>query len=117
MQSGNIATAYGAAVKNFIFRNNIVFENEYGIKGDGMGSGQEVIDKLFSKGTVMGNIIIGGKGSQYREKNFFLTSISQVGFVNAGKGDYRLRSESIYLHGLDGKRIGADLDVNLVGGK
>ncbi len=118
IQSGSIASAYGKPVKNFIFRNNIVFENEYGIKGDSMGSGQEVIDKLFSNGTVTGNIIIGGKSSLYKEKNFFLSSIGQVGFVNAEKGDYRLRSGSPFLNqGFGGKRIGADLDAKLVGGK
>jgi len=118
IQSGSIANAYGKPVKNFVFRNNIVFENEYGIKGDSMGSGQEVIDKLFSNGTVTGNIIIGGKSSLYREKNFFVSSIGQVGFVNAEKGDYRLRSDSPYLNkGFGGKRIGADLDAKLVGGK
>jgi hypothetical protein len=117
IQSGSIANAYGEPVKNFIFRNNIVFENEYGIKGDDMGSGQEVIDKLFSNGTVTGNIIIGGKSSLYREKNFFLNSIDQVGFVNAKKGDYRLRSNSPYLNkGFGGKRIGADLDAKIIGG-
>lgn len=118
IQSGSIANAYSTPVKNFIFRNNIVFENEYGIKGDSMGSGQEVIDKLFSNGTVAGNIIIGGKSSLYREKNFFLSSIGQVGFVDAGKGDYRLPSGNRYLNqGFGGKRIGADLDSRLVGGK
>lgn len=118
IQSGSIANAYGEPVKNFVFRNNIVFENEYGIKGDNMGSGQEVIDKLFSNGTVTGNIIIGGKSSRYREKNFFLDSINQVGFVNAEKGDYHLRGDSSYLNkGFGGKRIGANLDAKLVGGK
>lgn len=118
IQSGNIANAYGEPVKNFVFRNNIVFENEYGIKGDNIGSGQEVIEKFFSNGTVVGNIIIGGKNSLYREKNFFLDSINQVGFINAGKGDYRLGSSSPYLNkNFNGKRIGADLDTKVVVGK
>ncbi len=118
IQSGNIASAYGKPVKNFVFRNNIVFENEYGIKGDNIGSGQEVIDKFFSNGTVMGNIIIGGKNSLYREKNFFLNSIDQVGFINAGEGDYRLEGNSPYLNkGFGGKRIGANLDTKNIGGK
>ncbi len=117
IQTGNITNAYDAPVKNFIFRNNIIFENEYGFKGDNMGSGQEVINKLFSNGTVTGNIIIGGKASLYREKNFFLNSINQVGFVSAENGDYRLRQDSPYLNkGFDNKRIGADLDPQSVGG-
>jgi hypothetical protein len=118
IQNGSIANAYGKPVKNFVFRNNIVFENEYGIKGDSMGSGQEVIDKLFSNGTVTGNIIIGGKSSLYKEKNFYLSSIRQVGFVNPEKGDYRLPNGNPYLNrGFGGKRIGASLEARLVGGK
>jgi hypothetical protein len=112
VQSGNIASAYGAPVKNFIFRNNIVFENEYGIKGDSIGSGQEAIIKFFSNGTVEGNIIIGGKATLYREKNFYLTSIKQIGFINAEAGDYRLQSASPYLNkGFGGKQIGANLNL------
>lgn len=118
LQSGNIANAYGAPVKKFIFRNNIVFENEYGIKGDNMGSGREVIVKLFSNGTVADNIIIGGKSSLYREKNFFLNSLEQIGFRNVKAGDYRLQNSSAYLStGFGGKSIGADLDITTVGGR
>ncbi len=118
VQSGNIASAYGEPIKNFVFRNNIIFENEYGFHGDNMVSGQPTFDKFFPNGTVTGNIIIGGKSSLYREKNFFLNSISQVGFINAEKGDYRLRNDSPYLNkGFGGKRIGADLDTKLIGRK
>jgi hypothetical protein len=117
IQTGNIANAYGAPVKNFVFRNNIVFENEYGFKGDGTGSGQEAINKFFPNATVTGNIIVGGKSSLYKEKNFFLNSIGEIGFTNAEKGDYRLPANNPYLNkGFGSKRIGADLDVKLVGG-
>ena len=117
IQTGNIASAYDAPIKNFIFRNNIIFENEYGFKGDNMGSGQDVINKLFSNGSVTGNIIIGGKVSLYRDKNFFLNSINQVGFMDVANGDYRLRKDSPYLNkGFDSKRIGADLNPQSVGG-
>jgi hypothetical protein len=117
IQTGNITNAYGKPVKNFVFRNNIVFENLYGIKGDGMGSGQEVINSFFSNGTVTGNIIVGGKAGLYREKNFFLNSISQIGFVSAEKGDYRLQKDSPYLNkGFTGKSIGADFNPQSVGG-
>ncbi len=118
IQTGNIASAYGTPIKNFVFRNNIIFENEYGIKGDNMGSGQEVIDKLFSNGNVTGNIFIGGQSSRYRDKNFFVRSIAQIGFRNPGIGDYRLRLESPYLNkGNGGAHIGVDLDPNTVGRK
>ena len=116
INTGNITNAYGP-VKKFIFRNNIIFDKDYGFKGDATPSGQQTIDKFFPDGTVTSNIIIGGNSSLYREKNFFLNSIAQVGFVNAEKGDYRLRSDSPYLNkGFGGKQVGANLDLSLVGG-
>ncbi|MBC7899303.1 MAG: hypothetical protein H7070_04555 [Saprospiraceae bacterium] len=118
IQSNNITMAYGEPIKGFVFRNNIVFENEYGMIGDSLGPGQATIDKFFPGGTVANNIIVGGASSLYREKNFFLSSLSQVGFMNAGAGDYRMRSDGPYLNkGFGGKRIGADLDPKMVGGK
>lgn len=118
IQNGNISNAYGNPIRNFLFRNNIVFENEYGIKGDNMGSGQPAIAKFFSNGSVAGNIIIGGSSQLYKEPNVFLASLSQVGFENPENGEYRLKANSPYLkQGFGGKRIGADLDAKRVGGK
>ena len=118
IQTGNIANAYGKPVRNFTFRNNIVLENEYGIKGDNMGSGQQAISAFFSGGSVTGNIIIGGSSTLYKEPNIFLAALSQVGFENPENSEYRLKPNSPYLKmGFGGKRIGADLDPKQVGGK
>lgn len=117
IQTGNIANAYGKPVRNFTFRNNIVLENEYGIKGDNMGSGQQAIAAYFSGGPVTGNIIIGGSSTLYKQPNIFLASISQIGFLNPAKGDYRLKPDSPYIKAASGKSIGAHLDPEQVGGK
>jgi hypothetical protein len=118
IQTGHITVAYDKPVKNFVFRNNIVFHNEYGFFGDELGDWPTAIDRYFPGGIVNTNIIIGGNSNRYREKNFFLTSINQVGFVNAAQGDYRLRNESPYKDkGFGGKNIGADLDPKAVGSR
>jgi hypothetical protein len=118
LQSGNIASAYGTPVDHFVFRNNIVFENEYGIKGDNMGSGQSVIDFFFSSGTVSHNIIIGGRTSNYKERNFFPTSLDKVGFADLRAGDYRLSSNSPYFNqGANGAPIGSQLVTANVGSR
>ncbi|HEY8559746.1 MAG TPA: hypothetical protein VIL74_05035 [Pyrinomonadaceae bacterium] len=116
LQSGSIAIAYGEPVKNFEFRNNIVFENEYGMKGDSTASGQPTIDKFFPAGSFACNLIIGGKSASYKEKNLYVESLGPAAFANPEKGDYRLKRDSAYVSsGCGGKRIGADLDPASVG--
>ncbi len=75
--------------------------------------------KIFGSGSNQrDNIIIGGKAALYREKNFYLTSIKQIGFINAEAGDYRLQNNSPYLKkGFGGKQIGANLNSQTVGRK
>ena len=116
IQKGNITNSYGEPITGFKFRNNIVFENEYGIKGDNMGSGQEAIDKFYPGGTVTGNIFIGGTPTLYREPNVFPASIGLIGFEGAKDRSYKLPVNSPYRKaGAAGGRIGADIDPNLVG--
>lgn len=118
VQKNNITTAYGQPVRGFVFRNNIVNENEYGFFGEEIGSGQRSIDKFFPGASVTGNIIVGGNPSLYREPNIFLEKFELIGFNAASRGAYRLPANSPYLKaGIGGKRIGADLDAKKVGVK
>ena len=115
LQTGNIANVYGRPSKRFIFRNNIVFENEYGIRGDNMGSGQEVVDLLLSRGVVSNNVIIGGPNARYRMTNFFPPNAGEVGFVDA-RSNFNLRPDSRYSKlGDSGSQIGAQLEYSTVG--
>lgn len=117
IQTANITSAYGEPVKNFVFRNNIVFHNEYGFTGDSTAPGQGAINAFFPGGDVSFNVIVGAE-PKGRSKNFFPASVKQVGFVNPDAGDYRLRSDSPYtVKGFGGKQIGANLDARSVGGR
>lgn len=116
INTGHIGKAYGAPVTGFVFRNNIVFQNEYGFKGDGTPTGRPSLSKFYSNGTVANNIIVGGDPALYPEKNFYPASIRQIGFTD--DGNYLLRPDSPYLkRGAGGKRIGADLIIGNVGGR
>ncbi len=118
IHDGSIAIAYNKPLTNFVFRNNIVFQNEYGFFGDGIGSGKIALAQHFPKAVLTNNIIIGGDSATYGNTNFFPTSILQIGFVNPDANDYRLSEKSPYLtRGFDGKQIGANLDPKTVGGK
>ena len=116
LQTGNITGAYGEPVRNFIFRNNIVFENEYGFHGDSMAPGQGSIDAYFPNSIVSHNLIIGGSATRYRDKNYFPASIAQVGFANPGAGDYSLKPNSPFLtQGHRNDPIGARIRAATVG--
>lgn len=118
LQTGNISNAYDKPSRGFVFRNNIIFENEYGFKGDGIGSGKPTIDKYYPNGDVSFNAIIGGNASLYRGRNLYPTSVRQLGFTEYEKGDFRLRPDSpLRGKGFQGKNIGADLVEKTVGGR
>lgn len=116
INKAHIANAYDAPVTGFVFRDNIVFEGEYSFKGDGTPAGQQTLDKFYPQGKVVNNIIVGGTGSLYREKNFYLSSIKQIGFENPSAGNYLLQSSSPYINkGTNETQIGAKLNLEKVG--
>jgi len=113
IHDGSITIGYGAPVRGFVFRNNVVFNNEYGFFGDGIGSGRVALDRYFPQGVVTGNAMIGSSSSDYGSSNFYPSSAGQIGFSNAASGDYRLRTDSEYSR----RNVGADLDPRTVGGR
>jgi hypothetical protein len=118
LQTGNIASAYDEPIRGFVFRNNIVFENEYGFKGDGTASGKATLDKYFPGGDVSFNAFIGGSPASYGGKNLYPNTVRQLGFINYEAQDFRLRPDSpLRGKGFQGKNIGADFDQKTVGGK
>ncbi|MEJ7623928.1 MAG: hypothetical protein WKF34_08025 [Pyrinomonadaceae bacterium] len=117
IHDGSITIGYGAPVRGLVFRNNIVFNNEYGFFGDGIGSGQVAINRYYPGASIVGNILVGGRAAEYGRENFYPASRSAIGFVAGSAGDYRLRSDSQFSRGGGGKGIGADLDPRTVGGK
>lgn len=115
IQKGSITNAYGEPIKNFIFRNNIVFQNEYGFFGDSFGGGKRAINKYFPRAVIDKNIIIGGDSAEYGGGNFYPTSIRQIGF--ADMKNYSLGSNNPYkTKGFGGKQVGADINPSVIGG-
>lgn len=115
IQTGNITNAYGNPVKNFVFRNNIVFRNEYGFFGDSLGEGKRAINKYFPRGIIEKNIIVGGESSVYGTKNYYPASIRQIGFSDMK--NYILPNSNPYrTKGVGGKQVGASIDLDEVGG-
>ncbi|MBZ5559224.1 MAG: glycosyltransferase family 2 protein [Acidobacteriia bacterium] len=94
----------------FVFRNNIVPHNLYGVIGGDAGFGVASIDRYFPDSIFQGNVIIGGAVDRYPLGNFFPASPAGVGFADWGGHDFRLISVSPFLHaGTDGRAPGVDL--------
>jgi len=109
LHTGNIVTAEGRAHTGFVFRNNIVLQNDYGVTGAGKASGRNTLDAFFPDALFVGNVIVGGDASVYPPDNFFPRSVDQIGFVDRGQGDYRLAKSSRYTgSAIGGKDAGVD---------
>ncbi len=115
IQTGNMSNAHGPPTKDFIFRNNIIYNNEYGFFGDGSSPGRVALNEYFPGFIVTNNIIIGGDSKDYGRSNFYPSSIRQIGFID--RKHYRLGKNNPYRsRGFGGKQIGADIDPASVGG-
>lgn len=115
IQKGSITNAYGEPIRNFVFRNNIVFQNEYGFFGDSFGSGKRAINRYFPRALIESNIIIGGDSSEYGRNNFYPASLRQIGFADTE--NYNLGNNSPYkTKGSGGKQVGAQIDPGKIGG-
>lgn len=94
----------------FVFANNIVMHNDYGIIGGSTGIGHPSLERYFPAAKVRGNIMVGGAPDSYPGGNFFPKSPAEVGFVEPASGDYRLKNPGAY-RTKDGAYIGADFNA------
>jgi hypothetical protein len=112
IHTGNVITAYGKPNANFVFTNNLMLHNQYGVIGDGAGVGNITLNQYFPNCVFKKNVIAGGRSSAYPPDNFFPATISEAKFADQSKGDYRLSASSPYKNaGTDGKGIGCDMEA------
>ena len=110
LQAANITGAFGEPTTGFIFRNNIVMQNEYGFHGDNRSPGSDTIDFYFPRSVFSNNAIVGGDASLYKGRNMYPASLKQIKFMNADSGDYRLSPDSpLRKAGAGGADIGANI--------
>ncbi|HEY6230107.1 MAG TPA: hypothetical protein VIW64_02475 [Pyrinomonadaceae bacterium] len=104
-QAGNIITAYGAPASDFVFRDNIVQFNNYGIAclitGADCG-GDNRFCNCFPGGSFRGNVIADNLGAaagnhdqeKYPAGNYFVSSFQRIGFNDSARGDWSLGAGS-----------------------
>ena len=111
-QTGNLITVYGVPSQGFVFTNNIALHNQYGIIGDGSGSGDLTLDRFFPGSMVKKNVIVGAPEARYPKKNYYPQSVDQVGFIDKPNGNYELSSSSPYKNaGTKNRDVGADVEA------
>jgi len=96
--------------------NNISPHGQYGVYGNGVGTGTIALE-TYARGYVfLKNVLAGGSASKYPADNFFPPDLLSVGFVDYAAGDYRLSGASAYrLAGTDGLDLGADFSTIVAG--
>jgi hypothetical protein len=95
-----------------VFTNNIVQNNAWAIMGNSASPGNGTIGTFFPGSQFFGSIIAGASPASYPSGNFYPPSLSAVGFVDLGNGDYRLSPSSPYVRSAtDGTDVGANIDA------
>ena len=110
--TGNIIVTYGEPTTNFIFRNNIVQHNNYGVVCEGGAKA------CFKPADFSGNVIIDNKGSgasgyplerNFPPGNYFPISFDAVKFVDYTNKQWKLADSSRFKgKATDGKDPGVD---------
>lgn len=116
--SHNIVMAEGVPHPRFVFSNNIVQHNQYGIIGTGTGPGLATLSTYFPGAAITGNAIVGGSAESYPPSNFFPARLADVGFAREAHASPRLAAGSPYRHAAtDGTDVGVDVDALESAGK
>lgn len=113
VQTGNVVIAYGRPVQGFVFRNNLVRHNAYGIKGDSRATGTATIETYLPGATVTNNAFAEGPGNRYPEGNMFPSfAVWASQFRDFERGDFLLTPASIYRRAAtDGEDLGANIQA------
>ena len=90
------------AVRDLVFRGNVVRNNKYGILGAGAAPGQATIEQYLPGLVFAGNIIAGGKRDAYPKYNLFVDAAAFLElFQQPDAGNYRLKDGEL-------RGVGAD---------
>jgi hypothetical protein len=112
LHSGSISKSWGDPMPGYVFRNNLLKHNEYGIFGDGVHIGSETLSAYFPRCVFEKNVVVGAEPGLYPRGNFYPQSLEKVQFVNRAGGNYRLAASSPYKGAAtDGKDIGCDFNA------
>jgi PKD repeat protein len=109
--TSNIVVIDDGQSQGFVFTNNLLKHNTFGIFGSGVGFGNPALSAYFPGAIVRRNVLAGGKASLYPPDNFFPSVTTfYAQFVNYSAQNYALLAGSLYVgRATDGKNIGVDV--------
>ena len=108
-QTGNIMTCYGPPTTNFVFRNNIVQYNSYGLYCPPNALSGESLGNIIADNS--GSISANGYPATIPRGNLVVSSYQQLGFVDMIQGDWRLSPQSkAKRRGTNGSDPGVDFE-------
>jgi len=122
-QAGNVITAYGKPTDGFIFRDNIVQFNQYGIVCliSALECGRDnIFCNCFPGGVFRGNVLADNLGAAANDRieekyplgNYFVSSFQRIGFADFAHGNWQLEANSrTRKRASDGRDPGVDLDA------
>jgi hypothetical protein len=99
------------ATDGFVFTNNVMRHNTYGIIGSNQGPGLSSITRYFPGSLITANVLAGGSAKSYPAGNLFPTKeVFETQFVDYAGGDYALVPTSTWKRAAtDGFDLGADI--------
>ncbi len=117
VHSGTAIKVYGRKngapwpVDGFVFRDNLMRHNTYGVIGDQQGPGQPTLSAYFHGLQFERNVLAGGQPSLYPGVNYFPSLADfEAAFVNAAAGDFALAATTPFKGwASDGGPLGADI--------
>lgn len=103
----------GKIVDGFVCRNNILASGNHGIAGTDSEPGIESLNRYLKNWTFRNNLLIGKvRKSMYPVDNFFVPSLTEVGFVDPETGNHELLPTSPYREAGDRNQpLGVDMEA------
>lgn len=100
----------GPPVKGLVMHSNLFQAGPYGVHGSDAGSGNGTLKRYAPGAVFKRNVIVGADCSAYPGETFCPSRMTDAGFVNALKGNFRAAIGALRNRALDGGDIGADID-------
>jgi hypothetical protein len=94
----------------FVFTNNIMPDNLWGIMGGNASPGNGTLAMYFPNAKILDNVFAGSDPSIYPTGNYYPATMGGVGFMDLAGGKYSLAATSIYLgSATDGSAVGCNI--------